>query len=98
MAEVVTNQIRLRRAFRYGYFAFIAVVVAFAVLLGFWLFDRDVVESIVNMMPDRDTNMMLVLAFGLCVPLFFAVWSLIGTAVLGADYRQPPLGDRRIPD
>jgi len=83
MPQLVSAQIRLRRAFRYGYFAFLAGAALVLTLLTLLVLNRGAV-AILNA-PFSDMSvwpMMALLLLGLCVPLFFACWLLVATAVL----------------
>ena len=75
-------QIRLRRAFRYGYFAFLALFLVLLTLVGVSVADG-ALDDILSRLSSATTVMLAALALGLCVPLFFACWSLIGSAILG---------------
>ena len=92
MAESASMQLRLRRAFRYGYFAFLAAVVLLLAGIVLWVARLDA-AMLVFSFRSSTVLMMIVLALGLCVPLFFASWLLIGTAVMGAWRPQSSLMD-----
>ncbi len=89
MGQLQSVQLRLRSAFRYGYFAFVAVVVTLLALLGLWFVNGDLARILAEALPDRRALIMVVLASGLCVPLFFATWLLIGKAVLALAAGRP---------
>lgn len=94
MAESASIQLSLRRAFRYGFFAFVALAVSALALLGFWIVEGDATASLLKMIPDRAVITMIALIVGLSVPLFFAAWLLVGTALLGGGVSsRRPLTD-----
>ncbi len=93
MPQVKTAQLRLRRAFRYGYFAFVAVIMTLLALLGLWTLNGDLASMFARSLTDSSVLMMAGLLLGLCVPLFFAAWLLIGKVVLGVDVPRPSLMD-----
>jgi type IV secretory pathway TrbL component len=88
MSEHVSTQIRLRRAFRYGYYAFVAA----AGLALLPLLARALRGDLPTFpLPDASLlPMMALLVLALSVPLFFACWLIIGTAILrrGAERRS----------
>ncbi len=88
MAESVSVQLRLRRAFRYVYFAFLAIAVASLTLLGLWAVSGDAASSLFSMIPDRAVVTMIALAVGFSVPLFFLTWLVVSSAMLGHDSRR----------
>ena len=93
MGEFVTKQLRLRRAFRYGYFAFVAIVVTLLVLFGLWAFSGDTAATLVHSLSDSTILVIIALALALCVPLFFAAWLVVGAAMLGDRATPRPLMD-----
>jgi hypothetical protein len=76
------TQVRLRRAFRYGYFAFLVLFLALLVLLGMAVAEGDL-GVFLGQLSSATSVMLAALVFGLSVPIFFACWSLIGSALLG---------------
>ena len=76
------TQIRLRRAFRYGYFAFLALFLMLLVLFGMAVADG-ALGDFLGQLSSATTVMLAALVLGLSVPIFFACWSLIGSAILG---------------
>ncbi|MBO9671463.1 MAG: hypothetical protein J7485_13205 [Sphingobium sp.] len=93
MGEVAIAQLRLRRAFRYGYFAFVATIVAALGLFGLWAFSGDAAAILVRSLSGSTTLLIVALALALCVPLFFAAWLIVGASVLGDRVRVRPLMD-----
>lgn len=93
MGEFVTTQLRLRRAFRYGYFAFVAIIATLLVLLGLWAFSGDTAATFVRSLSDNIILVVIALALALCVPLFFATWLVVGAAMLGDRATPRPLMD-----
>lgn len=93
MGEFVTTQLRLRRAFRYGYFAFVAIIATLLVLFGLWVFSGDTIATLVRSLSQSTALMIVALALALCVPLFFAAWLVIGAAILGHRATPRPLMD-----
>jgi hypothetical protein len=93
MGEVVTAQLRLRRAFRYGYFAFVAVAGTLLAMLGLWLLSGDVATALNTSLPVSTIFMIIALGLGLSVPLFFAAWLVVGSAILGNRLPPRPLMD-----
>ncbi len=92
MTQSVPVQLKLRRAFRYGYFAFLAVVAGLLALLAYWAVNGDLPVVDVGMLPDNSVLLMAALILGFSVPLFLAGWLLIGTAILRQrEGRRPPM-------
>jgi uncharacterized membrane protein len=77
--------LKLRKAFRLGYFLFLAVLFALMAAFAISAVDGDLVQLIGNLLANNRLLLWLGLALGLSVPAFFAVWSLIGSALLGPD-------------
>ncbi|MBO9576557.1 MAG: hypothetical protein J7494_12535 [Sphingobium sp.] len=88
----IAAQLRLRRAFRYGYFLFLLVFLALLAGLGFFVFNGDLI-GLLNRLANGMPVVLVALAVGLSVPLFFACWSLIGSAMLGMRAKRPSLLD-----
>lgn len=86
-------RLKLRRAFRYAYCAFVAVVAALLLLLGLWIFNGDLLIVVVRSIADSSVLIVTALCLGLCVPAFFALWSLVGSAILGLGANQSSLMD-----
>lgn len=93
MGEVAIKQLRLRRAFRYGYFAFVAIIATLLVLLGLWAFSGDTAATLVRSLSSSTILVISALALALCVPLFFAAWLVVGAAILGDRATPRPLMD-----
>jgi len=93
MREVATAQLRLRRAFRYGYFAFVAIVVTALGLFGLWAFSADAAAILARSMSGSTALLVVTVALALCVPLFFAAWLVVGASILGDRVRVRPLMD-----
>lgn len=93
MGEVATAQLRLRRAFRYGYFAFVAIVVAALGLFGLWAFSGDAAAILARSLPSSTMLFIFAIGIALCVPLFFAAWLVVGASILGDRVRVRPLMD-----
>lgn len=93
MGEVATAQLRLRRVFRYGYFAFVAITGAALGLFGLWAFSGDAAVILSRSLSDSMTFLIVAVALALCVPLFFAAWLVVGVSVLGDRVRVRPLMD-----
>lgn len=82
MTETNVAQLRLRSAFRYGYFAFIAALAPLAVLAGCLLVAG---QTALHLAQNPDTGLLgllLAMGLGLIVPMFLAFWLLISSAVL----------------
>ncbi len=88
MTQSVSVQLKLRRAFRYGYFAFLAVVAGLVALLAYWAVNGNLPVVDAHMLPDDSVLLMAALILGFSVPLFFAGWLLIGSAILGQRARR----------
>ncbi len=93
MGEVVTAQLRLRRAFRYGYFAFVAIVVTLLALFASWLVSADMTAAFARSLSDSTILLIVAAVLGLSVPLFFAAWLLVGSVLLGDRVKTRPLMD-----
>jgi hypothetical protein len=93
MKEVVNTQLRLRRAFRYGYFAFVAIAAVLLALLALWTFSGDAVITLARSIVGSPIIFIVAVGLGLCVPLFFAAWLLISSAILGGRVQNLPLMD-----
>ena len=78
------TQISLRRAFRYGYFVFLALFFVLLVLFGMFVAEGRFYD-VLGQLSSATSVMLAALALGLCVPIFFACWSLIASAVLGVE-------------
>lgn len=85
-------QIRLRRAFRYGYFAFLALFLGLLVLIGLG-FANSGFDAVLVRFSSATSVMLGALVIGLSVPIFFACWSLIASALLGVQAHQPSMLD-----
>jgi hypothetical protein len=93
MKEVVSAQLRLRRAFRYGYFAFLAIAAVLLAVLGLWAFSGDAAITLARSIAGSPIIIIVAVALGLCVPLFFAAWLLVSSAILGNRVQHRPLMD-----
>ncbi len=95
MPQLASAQIKLRRAFRYGYYAFVASIVLALVLLAIRSLSGNAMALLGFPLADASLwPMMGILVLGLCVPLFFACWLLVGTAVLGRSPQLRTFTDR----
>jgi hypothetical protein len=90
MKEVVSAQLKLRRAFRYGYFVFVAIA---AVLLGLLMFSGDAAINLARSIVGSPIIFIVAVGLGLSVPLFFAAWLLVSSAILGGRIQHRPLMD-----
>jgi hypothetical protein len=93
MKEVVNAQLRLRRAFRYGYFAFVAVATMLLAVLALWTFNGDAAITLARSIARSPIIFIVAVGLGLCVPLFFAAWMLVSSAILGGRVQHWPLMD-----
>ena len=90
MGEVVSAQLRLRRAFRYGYFVFVAVVATLLALFALWAVSGGLAVTLARSVTASTAFVVGALGLGLSIPLFFAAWLLVGAAILG-EVRQRSL-------
>ncbi len=91
MLNAAEAQLRLRRAFRRGYFMFLAVLLALLAILASAVLSGALADLLNTLLGKSSLLMIAATALGLSVPLFLAVWSLIGSAVLGFGFREPPI-------
>ena len=91
MTQSVSVQLKLRRAFRYGFYALLALVAGLLTLLGIWTVDGNLPLIDTSILPDGKLLMVAALALAFSVPLFFAAWLLIGTAIFGLRYERPSM-------
>lgn len=87
MSGLTDDQLKLRNAFRFGYFLFLTTVMPISVL--FWvavLAERYAIYF--NPSPVyKAVTVVVMLGLGLIMPLFMALWLLVTAAVLRKDRR-----------
>jgi hypothetical protein len=93
MKEVISAQLRLRRAFRYGYFAFVGIAAVLLSLFGLWAFSGDAAIMLARSIAGTPVIFAVAVGLGLCVPLFLASWLLVSSAILGGRIQHRPLMD-----
>jgi len=93
MKKVVNAQLKLRRAFRYGYFAFVGITAALLAWFGFWAFSGEAAMMMPRLIAGSPIVFIVTLGLGLSVPLFFAVWLMVSSAILGGRVQHLPLMD-----
>lgn len=93
MPKIVTSQLRLRRAFRFGYFAFLGLFLVLMALFAIAALNGEVIDMLSRLISDSSTFLLVALGLGLSVPLFFAFWSLLGSAILGLRVTPPSMLD-----
>jgi len=82
-------QLKLRRAFRYGYSLFLLFFLLLFALGGFAALDGVFMGMVRSLLSGGSATLLTALAFALSVPLFLACWSLIGSAMLGLRLDPP---------
>lgn len=93
MTKVVKAQLKLRRAFRYGYFAFVAITAILLSCLSFWALSGQAAIMLGRSIAGSPIIFLVALGLGLCVPLFFAAWLLVSAAILRGRVQHRPLMD-----
>jgi len=82
MTDTNVAQLRLRSAFRYGYFAFIVALAPLAILVSCLFLAGQTVMRLIQH-PDLSLlGLVVAVGLGLIMPTFLAFWLLVSSAVL----------------
>jgi len=89
MPQATIAQLRLRRAFRYGYGLFLLLALLLLACGAVAAFEGDLMSIARQLLSGGFTTLLTALFVVLAMPLFLGIWFLIGTAMLGSRRDAP---------